>query len=182
MPKTHTTALAITALITMLLPLAARAADIDGAHDDRSALAAIAVPPPTTYPVFLVPYMRGGDLSATVVSVTNVGNAACTTSVDWKVGVGGVACRTFLRLASGSPVGDTLDHCTNPNVVGCNATCPQPDPWGFRAEGAAIVGAEAHCRGTIAVDARVYYFTAEGEVSGVADLKIVKLPSGNKGE
>ena len=183
MPRTRTTALAIVASITMLLPLAARAADIDGVHDDRSELAvAIAVPPPTTYPVYLVPYMRGGDLSATVVSVTNVGNAACTTSVDWKVGVGGVACRTFLRLASGSPVGDTLDHCTNPNVVGCNATCPQPDPWGFRAEGAAIVGAEAHCRGTIAVDARVYYFTAEGEVSGVADLKIIKLPSGNKGE
>ena len=160
MPRTHTTALAITALITMLLPLAARAADIDGTHADRSELAvAIAVPPPPTYPVYLVPYMRGGDLSATVVSVT-----------------------TFLRLASGFPVGDTLDHCTNPNVVGCNATCPQPDPWGFRAEGAAIVGAEAHCRGTIAVDARVYYFTAEGEVSGVADLKIVKLPSGNKGE
>ena len=44
------------------------------------------------------------------------------------------------------------------------------------------LGREAHCRGTIAVDARVYYFTAEGEVSGVADLKIIKLPSGNKGE
>ena len=61
MPRTRTTALAIAASITMLLPLAARAADIDGVHDDRSALAvAIAVPPPTTYPAYLVPYMRGG--------------------------------------------------------------------------------------------------------------------------
>jgi hypothetical protein len=62
--------------------------------------------------------------------------------------------------------------------VGCNATCG-PD---FRLEGAAIVRAEASCKAKLAVDARVYYFVLGESVTGVADLKVIKLPMGNKGE
>jgi hypothetical protein len=167
------------ALIAMLVPLHASAGQDDGTPVNVTAGIVL---PPATFPVYLVPYMRAGDSAATVVSITNLGDTPCTTSVDWKTGVGGVACSTFLTHAGGSPVGDTLDHCTNPNAVGCNATCAQPAPFGFRAEGAAIVRAELHCRTRIAVDARLYYSTSTGEVAGLADLKVIKLPGANKGE
>ena len=182
MPRIQTPSLAIAALTVLLLTLPVSAAQVDGTEDGRTQAAAAIVVPPPTYPVYVVPYIRAGDGAATVVTVTNVGTAACTTAVDWKIGVGGVACTTYLTVHGGVPIGDALDHCTNPNVVGCNATCFQPEPFGFRVEGAAVVKMEAHCRGTIAVDARVYYFNSEGEVSAAADLKLVKLPAGNKGE
>src|SRR5262245_46898526 len=182
MSRTRTPSFAIAAVTILLLTLPASAAQEDGTEDGRTQPSAVIVFPPPTYPVYVVPYMRGGDGSATVVTVTNVGTATCTTAVDWKVGVGGVACTTYLTVHGGVPIGDALDHCTNPNVVGCNATCAQPGPFGFRVEGAAVVRTEAHCRGTVAVDARIYYFDTEFQVSGVADLKLVKLPLGNKGE
>jgi hypothetical protein len=175
--------LAIAAFSALSLALPASAAQDDGTEDSRMMQsAAIFVPPPPTYPVYVVPYIRAGDGASTVVTVTNVGATACTTAVDWKVGVGGVACTTYLTVNGGAPIGDALDHCTNPTVVGCNATCPQPGPFGFRVEGAAVVRTEAHCRNTVAVDARVYYFDGDFQVQGVADLKLVKLPAGNKGE
>jgi hypothetical protein len=182
MPRTHARSLVMAALTAMLLTLPAAAQDAGPQVDGTTPTTAAVAPPVPTFPVYVVPYMRGGDSSATVVSITNLGDTSCATSVDWKVGVGGVACRTFLTHGGGSPVGDALDHCTNPNVVGCNATCPQPAPLGLRVEGAAIVGAQASCRTRIAVDARIYYFTSSGEVAGVADLKVIKLPAANKGE
>ena len=47
-----------------------------------------------------------------MVSITDLDDTSCATSVDWKAGAGGVACRTFLIHGGGVPVGDTLDHCT----------------------------------------------------------------------
>ena len=178
----RTPSLLIAAFTSLLLTVPASAMQEDGTDESRTASSAVIFLPPPTYPVYVVPYMRGGDGASTVVTVTNVGTTACTTAVDWKVGVGGVACTTYLTVNGGAPIGDALDHCTNPTVVGCNATCPQPGPFGFRVEGAAVVRAEAHCRGTVAVDARVYYFDGEFQVQGVADLKLVKFPGGNKGD
>jgi len=182
MSGTRTFSLAIAAFSILLLTLPASAAQEDGTEDSRAPSPAAIFLPPPTFPVYVVPYIRAGDGAATVVTVTNVGKDACTTAVDWKVGVGGVACTTYLTIQGGVPIGDALDHCTNPTVVGCNATCFQPAPFGFRVEGAAVVRTEAHCRGTVAVDARVYYFDTDFQVLGVADLKLVKLPAGNKGE
>jgi len=182
MSRIHAPSLVILMFTILLLTHPAWAVQDDGTEDTRTLSSGAVFVPPTTYPVYVVPYIRAGDGAATVVTVTNVGTAACTTAVDWKVGVGGVACTTYLTVQGGVPIGDALDHCTNPNVVGCNATCFQPGPFGFRVEGAGVVRTEAHCRGTIAVDARVYYFDSAFQVMGVADLKLVKLPAGNKGE
>ena len=45
-------------------------------------------------------------------------------------------------------------------------------------------GTEPRCKSKIAVDGRAYSqdSTEFQDVSAVADLKIIKLPSGNKGE
>jgi len=47
-----------------------------------------------------------------VVSITDLDDTSCATSVDGKAGAGGAACRTFLIHGGGVPVGDTLDHRT----------------------------------------------------------------------
>ena len=156
------------ALTTMLLTLPASAAQNDGTQEDGAQQTAAASEGPTTVPAFVVPYMAAGNGASTVVSITNLGGTACATSVDWKIGAGGVACRTFLTLGGGSPIGDELDHCTNPTAVRCNSTCPQPAPFGFSAEGAAIVGVEPHCRNKIAVDARIYYLDSNLDVAGAS--------------
>src|SRR5213080_4406525 len=120
MSRTRVPSLIIGAFAVLLLTLPASAAQEDGTDDSRTPSAAAIVVTPPTYPVYVVPYMHGGDGSATVVTVTNVGTATCTTAVDWKIGVGGVVCTTYLTVHGGVPIGDALDHCTNPNVVGCN--------------------------------------------------------------
>jgi len=138
--------------------------------------------------VYLVPYLKSHsgtpEPSATVISLSNVGGVtACPTSVDWKVGFGGTACTTTLTLAGGLPVGDTGEHCSRGvpgDVATCNATCVAG--LGF-IEGKAVVGTTPACVNRIAVDARLYYFGA-GDVPthAATDLKVIRLPLGNKGD
>jgi hypothetical protein len=102
MPRTHARSLVMAALTAMLLTLPAAAQDAGPQVDGTTPTTAAVAPPVPTFPVYVVPYMRGGDSSATVVSITNLGDTSCATSVDWKVGVGGVACRTFLTHGGGA--------------------------------------------------------------------------------
>ena len=138
--------------------------------------------------VFLIPYMKSHsgtpDPSATVISLTNVGGTtACATSVAWNIGFGSTSCTTILSLAGGVKVGDTGEHCSRTvpgDVASCNATCSPG--LGF-IEGKAIVGTTSACVNRIAVDARLYHLQVnDGPTTGVASLKVVRLPYGNKGD
>jgi hypothetical protein len=177
MPGKHAQSLIIATLTVMLAALSASAAPEDGAGS-RVEIEARNLP--ATFPVYVVPYMAADESIGTVISIANLGDTPCLTVVDWKIGHGTFTCTTALNLAGGAPVGDVQDHCVRRTTglpVGCNAWCAD----NIRIEGGAIVRAQQSCRGKIAVDARLYYFNG-GVVAGVADLKVIKLPNGSKGE
>lgn len=139
---------------------------------------------PATTPVYVVPFMAGDYYQDTVITIANLDQRECDTVVEWKIGHGTFTCPTRLRLAGGSPVGDALTHCfrrTTGLPVSCATWCDLPNP---RLEGAAIIRTSAACRNKIAVDARHYTFAYDesGVVTGVTELKVVKLPGGNKGD
>jgi hypothetical protein len=173
-------ALVIAALATLVPSLPASAGDAA-----QVAPAAAGEEGSLTTPVFLLPYWRSEPGISTVVSITNLGTSPCLTTVDWINGFNGtVQCRTSLTVGGGTPVGNELDHCTRGTFVLCDSTCDQTGVFGFRGEGNAVIGTEPRCKGKIAVDARAYYqdSTEFQDVSAVADLRIIKLPSGNKGD
>src|SRR5262249_38053543 len=177
-------ALAIAALATLGLSLPASADDAATAQAQAPPAAAVEEGSLTT-PVFLVPYWRSEPGISTVVSITNLGTTPCLTTVDWRNGLNGeVQCRTSLTIAGGTPVGSALEHCTRGTFVLCDSTCDQSGVFGFRGEGNAVVGTESRCKNKIAVDARAYYerSTEFEDITAVADLKVIRLPSGNKGD
>jgi len=119
--------------------------------------------------------------SATVVSITNQSNASCSTSVDWRVGFGGVSCTTTLTLGAGQ----TGEHCARsvPGAISvCNVTC---SPELTSIEGSAVVGSinRGACN-KIAVDARVYHTTgnADDAVAAISNPKVVRFGLGNAGD
>lgn len=119
--------------------------------------------------------------SATVISVTNQGTATCATSVDWKIGFGGVTCTTVLSLGPGQ----TGEHCTRglPSpVTVCNATC---SPALTAAEGSAILGAEnTTACSALAISARTYHTTGANDdaVAATTDAKVVRINVSNAGD
>jgi len=179
-------ALGLTVALAGVTPDVARAQVADDVNGHGGVAAALA---PGHVAVFLVPYLKShsgtADPSATVISISNVGGAtACPTSVDWKIGFGGTSCTTTLTLNGGLPVGDTGEHCSRGvpgDVASCNATCAPA--LGF-IEGKAVIGTTPACVNRIAVDARLYHLGANGDVptNAIADLKVVRLPLGNKGD
>jgi len=178
------TALAVAALATLGLSLPASAGDA-ATSPAQAPPAAAAEEGSLTTPVFLVPYWRSEPGISTVVSITNLGTTPCLTTVDWRNGIdGAVRCRTSLTIGGGTPVGDALDHCTRDTFVLCDSECDQSGVFGFRGEGNAVIGTESRCKNKIAVDARAYYETSTEfqDITAVADLKVIRLPSGNKGD
>ena len=107
--------------------------------------------------------------------------------MDWRFGFGGTACTTTLNLAGGvaatNLIGDTGEHCSRgvPFAVAvCNATCA---PGLAAIEGKAVVGTRPACVNRLAVDARLYHLGANDvPTNAVADLKVARLPQGNKGD
>jgi len=166
-------------------PQVARAQEADDSHGSARIGSALA---PGHVAVFLVPYLKShagtADPSATIISVSNVGGVtACPTSVDWKIGFGGTSCTTTLNLAGGLPVGDTGEHCSR-NVPGDVATCNSTCVGGLNfIEGKAVIGTTPACVNRIAVDARLYHLGPNDvPTNAIADLKVVRLPLGNKGD
>jgi hypothetical protein len=119
--------------------------------------------------------------SATVISITNNSSSVCGTSVDWKVGFGGVSCTTTLSLAPGQ----TGEHCSrslNSGLAICNATC---SPELTAIEGNAIIGSTSGTPcAAIAVSARTFYTTGTSDLTlnGVSDTNLVRVASGNNGD
>jgi len=119
--------------------------------------------------------------SATVVSITNNSSTTCGTSVDWKIGFGGVACTTSLTLAPGQ----TGEHCSrsiNDGLAVCNATC---SPQLTADEGNAIIGSTSGTPcAAIAVSARTFYTTGASDqtLNAVSDANIVRVGAGNNGD
>ena len=119
--------------------------------------------------------------SATVISITNNSSSVCGTSVDWKVGFGGVSCTTTLSLAPGQ----TGEHCSrslNSGLAVCNATCA---PELTAIEGNAIIGSTSGTPcAAIAVSARTFYTTGTSDqtLNGVSDANLVRVGSGNNGD
>ena len=120
--------------------------------------------------------------SATVISITNQNAAGnCSTSVDWRIGFGGVACTTVLTLGPGQ----TGEHCSRPlpnTIVSCNATCA---PALIFTEGNAVIGSQnTTACSRIAVDGRLYHTTGSTD-SGVAattNLNVVRIGAANAGD
>jgi hypothetical protein len=135
---------------------------------------------------YIVTYLKSrtdiAQRSATVISITNNSTAVCSTSVDWKVGFGGVSCTTNLSLAPGQ----TGEHCSR-NLSGgglasCNATCSPEQTF---IEGNAIVGSTTGTTcAKIAVYPRTFYTTGSTDqtLNGVADAKLVAVGLGNAGD
>jgi len=77
----------------------------------------------------------------------------------------------------------TGEHCSRAvpsDVASCNTTC-FPELLG--SEGKAVIATTSGCVNRIAVDARLYQLGAnDGPTNAVADLKVIRLPLGNKGE
>ena len=119
--------------------------------------------------------------TATVVSITNQSTGSCSTSVDWRIGFGGVACTTTLVLGPGQ----TGEHCTRalPSPVTiCNATCA---PALTSYEGGAIVGAaNVSTCAALAISARTYHTTgaADTAVAAATDAKVVRINASNAGD
>jgi hypothetical protein len=120
--------------------------------------------------------------SSTVISITNQSaGATCATSVDWRIGFGGVACTTTLVLGPGQ----TGEHCSRPlpgAIAVCNATCA---PALTNSEGSAIIGSQniTGCN-FIAVDGRIYHTTgtADGAVAAITNPHVVRITTGNAGD
>ena len=142
--------------------------------------------------VFLVSFAASDTTSepetnqqATVVSLTNIGGkTSCPVSVDWWFGRDAtLACTTTSTLDAGTTasdfVGTSHDHCTRDlpeAIVLCNAVCDPPLDF---YEGKAVVRTTRECVKRIAIDARLYHTTGgeDSEVAGIADVKVVRLPS-----
>ena len=144
--------------------------------------------------VFLVGFAASDTTSAsetnqqaTVVSLTNIGEkTSCPVSVDWWFGLDAtLACTSTSTLDAGTTasdfVGTTHDHCTRdlPEAsVLCNAVCDPPLTF---YEGKAVVSTTQECVKRIAIDARLYHTIGDDdEVTGIANVKVVRLPSGNE--
>jgi len=151
---------------------------------------------PDQIPVFLISFAASDVISApavnqqaTVLSLTNVGGAAsCRVSVEWRFGIDGLACTTMSTLEGGNAasdfVGDSRDHCTRSlpeTIVRCNVVCDPPLDF---YEGKAVVSTVPPCVDRIAVDARLYHTTGENDqqVTGIADVKVIRLFTGNFGD
>jgi hypothetical protein len=159
-----------------------------GAHDDGSGPETRLISPQIAAGQvrrYVATYMASrtapSPRSATVVSITNGSSTTCGTSVDWKVGFGGVACTTSLTLGPGQ----TGEHCSrsiNDGLAICNATC---SPQLTGEEGNALIGSTigTPCA-AIAVSARTFYTTgsADQTLNGVSDAKIVRVGAGNNGD
>ena len=147
-------------------------------------------------PVFLISFAASDTVSApnvnqqaTVLSLTHVGgDASCRVWVEWRLGSSTLACTTTSMLEGGSAenkfVGSSRDHCTRalPDaIVDCNEVC---EPGLESYEGKAIVSTTAPCLDRIAVDARLYHTTGENDqqVTGIADVKVIRLFTGNLGD
>lgn len=119
--------------------------------------------------------------SSTVISITNQSGRSCVTSVDWRVGFGGVACTTTLLLGPNQ----SGEHCSRPlpgAVAACNATCA---PALTFTEGNAVIGSQnlAGCQ-LIAVDGRIYHTvgSTDGGVAAVTNPHVVRFGAGNAGD
>jgi len=147
-------------------------------------------------PLFLISFAASDTVSApnvnqqaTVLSLTHVGgDASCRVWVEWRLGSSTLACTTTSMLEGGSAenkfVGSSRDHCTRalPDaIVDCNEVC---EPGLESYEGKAIVSTTAPCLDRIAVDARLYHTTGENDqqVTGIADVKVIRLFTGNLGD
>jgi len=144
-------------------------------------------------PLFPVGYSKRGEVTymlsmigqpyqnaATAISITNHHTASCSTVVEWKYGLAGVACTTYLTLGPGQ----TGEHCSRGlpmAITSCNATC---SPALTYHEGSAIVGSKAltGCE-KMAVSARTIY-TNPGDtyIQAITDAKYVKPWIGNSGD
>lgn len=119
--------------------------------------------------------------TSTVISITNNSTVTCGTGVDWRIGLGGIACTTSVLLGPGQ----TGEHCSRNlpfAVSACNATC---SPILTNAEGSAIVGVSTTTGcANIAVSARTYHTTGTGDtgVAAVTDAKVVRIRNGNIGD
>jgi hypothetical protein len=135
-------------------------------------------------PRYIATYMnsqtRDPQRSATVVSITNDSSSTCESSVDWKIGFGGVACTTTLILNPG----ETGDHCSRSipsTLTVCNVTC---SPELTFDEGNAIIGSTRASPCTaIAVSARTYYTTGTSDenLNAITDARIVRIGDGKDG-
>jgi hypothetical protein len=134
---------------------------------------------------YVVTYLRSNPSTsprtATVISITNNSSGSCQTSVDWKVGFGGVSCTTSLTLGPGQ----TGEHCSRPLGTGgllCNATC---SPALTAIEGNAIVGStNSTACSAIALEARTFYTTGSSDqtLNAISPSKVVRFGAGNSGD
>jgi hypothetical protein len=131
---------------------------------------------------YMTSQTTAANRTSTVVSITNQRSSGnCTTSVDWRVGFGGVSCTTTLTLGPGQ----TGEHCSRPlpnQVAVCNATC---SPALTNIEGNAVIGSQnvTGCN-LIAVDGRIYHTTGstDSAVAAVTNPHVVRIGAGNAGD
>jgi hypothetical protein len=119
--------------------------------------------------------------TSTVISITNHSTVSCSTSVDWRIGLGGLACTTTVTVAPGN----TAEHCSRSlpfAVASCQATC---SPALTNTEGSAIIGSvnTAGCN-LIAVDGRIYHTTGSTDtaVAATTNPHVVRIGAANAGD
>jgi hypothetical protein len=119
---------------------------------------------------FLVSYFASNDeampqtseATATYISITNVSDLQCVTTVEWRNKLGSLVCTTQTdttvdpRLVARG----TVTHCSrdfNPvsGIPKCDKVCTLTG--GDKLEGNATVIGDPNCTGKIAVDAKVYF-------------------------
>lgn len=138
--------------------------------------------------LFLIGYLNSdtttANRSATVVSITNQGGVSCEVSVDWFRGLdpADAICTTVTTIDPGQ----TQEHCSRslPEAIAvCQATCAPELTFD---EGKAVVNVHKKCLNAeaLAVDPRLYHTngSADEEVAGIADLKVIRFGKGNRGD
>jgi hypothetical protein len=174
----------------LVSPTAALAQRADGADEAEGEQPRPHAPDEQTSKRYLVTYMNSQTgtaiRSATVVTVTNQSGGTCGVKVDWFKGFATAPeCTTSFVLDNEL----TTDFCSrflpDPITV-CNATCAPELTFD---EGRAVVSSTTKKEGgpdcsAIAVSARVYYTTGEGDdaIAAISDSKIVKVGQGNRGD
>jgi hypothetical protein len=165
-----------------LNPTAVQAQSPDGSSEDEFG-PSLAVGHVARYRLtYMTSQTTAANRTSTIISITNQrSSGSCQTSVDWRVGFGGVSCTTVLTLGPGQ----TGEHCSRPlpgQVAVCNATCA---PALTNIEGNAVIGSRniSGCN-LIAVTGRIYHTTGstDGAVAATTNPHVVRIGAANAGD